>query len=98
MKITTDVSVSGKPKPSSSTYDEGRLIAHKAEAEITELSGVSAEELSPQHIDALRERVAAALKDAGKRLAAELDTLEEQAQERLAQARREARAAESEAF
>lgn len=82
MKLTTDVKVEGKD----GLY-ETAAISHKAEVTLTEIGPLTIDDLTPEHVEQLRERVAASLKETGKKLGAELDVLEEQALARAAVAR-----------
>ena len=89
MDINTQVTINGKA--SRSAYETGSAVRHELRTELPELAGLCLDELEPKHIDQLRERLAAALKDAGKRLSADLDLLEEQALTRAANHRKAVR-------
>jgi hypothetical protein len=90
VKISTTVTITGKPDSGNYT-SEAPIISHQRSIEIPELGATSADEFTPEHVEQLCDRVADELKDATRRLKADLDVLAAQADTRTEAARKKAR-------
>ncbi len=79
------------------SYDSGQLVRHEQKATVVEVDATTKiPDVTPDDVEAVRDRLHGALKDAGKRLDADLDVVLERAEERAKAARDERRARESE--
>lgn len=96
MKLSISASITGSTNES---YQSGTLVSHSVDFELPDApSTQKLETLTPEEIEGVRERLTAALKEAQKKLDADLDVKVEQAErrekDRKAQERKEAQEAQ----